>query len=894
MKEHIKLLVLCFFGVISARLSFWDILNVQKTKIGDTELVANTEGPLNLTRGYIYHQQGFMHNKRFFSPEIQTSYSVHLEFAPIDVEGLDDSDESSEVYVCTRTPVKDWAYMHSSSSHTKFKSNKGKLDYLTQYHRQLIKMFPSATGVLSIEAGRANSLLRFLRAEHVRAHALHILAALLLLSEGADVPIECAQNKIVLKQSIGPPVFSLSIKVPVYDLQKNCTKVVSQYEAVDAVQFFKANRKLRSCDPSTLEELATGSFLNSPQFLIQAYIFDFIESVQDGARFISIVHELITDLLCAKKTQGAPPQELECLERLFKKLFSSCVARKDKTCAISALEELQRALETTKKFPFLNECQMPVYKKVPIYIRKTRSFETGDLNSFSNCAEMSLYSLFCCLAYNPSTSMYCLDAMPGASPDLQWFFSAYKTPLETTPLEVQIAWNRVVSDLPCKRIVYVHRQNEIRWGLLNFLMVVVHVAGLPVSEKNTISAFIEEVNTKQRISNATIEEIKKYTKKTLADLSLNKNVEVSFRSLAKATDACSNKADLSGEIHIKHTYKKTVRGIVLDLRFRHSSAKFLHISEMHPESELRCFADAAGVYRKKANTHFGVLLAHYINQTILSLQPSSEKSQKSLLKAVQSAQKDASINRLFMLQKIDSQDFKEALVEYCTLFFRTHAEKRPPNHPITQLVSNILGSVSLANEDTLHTFLAAPVFAGDFCVPQTYPNIKLSEKRKAQIFKAGETFSKVVMHKEYAALAGMAEEFMQKYATVVGTPMRLSDLLNMEFTMEQLFGWLFRDNREDCAHKAAAALQGESREEDRRALNILWLAFACSKKAHSLGLVQNLYDAVASDPENTDSSAVRPYCDCWGDVPETLERYKEALSKRHGENQFQSVLRLFK
>ncbi|KAI5160804.1 hypothetical protein NEAUS03_1341 [Nematocida ausubeli] len=53
----------------------------------------------------------------------------------------------------------------------------------------MIKMFPSAAGSLSIEYGRSDAFTEFLRAEPTRKHAVQILAALLLLSEGIDISI---------------------------------------------------------------------------------------------------------------------------------------------------------------------------------------------------------------------------------------------------------------------------------------------------------------------------------------------------------------------------------------------------------------------------------------------------------------------------------------------------------------------------------------------------------------------------------------------------------------------------------------------------------------------------------------------------------------------------------
>ncbi|KAI5134671.1 hypothetical protein NEAUS06_1230, partial [Nematocida ausubeli] len=58
---------------VLAKLAVEDIKTVHETLVGEKQdVVINPRGPLNLLRGYIGNQNGYMYNKRFFSSEIDT------------------------------------------------------------------------------------------------------------------------------------------------------------------------------------------------------------------------------------------------------------------------------------------------------------------------------------------------------------------------------------------------------------------------------------------------------------------------------------------------------------------------------------------------------------------------------------------------------------------------------------------------------------------------------------------------------------------------------------------------------------------------------------------------------------------------------------------------------
>ncbi|KAI5131818.1 hypothetical protein NEPAR03_2542, partial [Nematocida parisii] len=71
----IKLLVMMY--TVCARLELSDIKTVLESPLNiDKNTIINHNGPLNPLRTYIMHKSSYMYNKRMFSQEINTDYSL--------------------------------------------------------------------------------------------------------------------------------------------------------------------------------------------------------------------------------------------------------------------------------------------------------------------------------------------------------------------------------------------------------------------------------------------------------------------------------------------------------------------------------------------------------------------------------------------------------------------------------------------------------------------------------------------------------------------------------------------------------------------------------------------------------------------------------------------------
>ncbi|KAI5138593.1 hypothetical protein NEAUS05_2423, partial [Nematocida ausubeli] len=491
MKHRIIMHLLVMHGIF-ARLSIENIMKIHELQIdGASGLTINPDGPLTPLRGYIGYRNGYVYNKRFFSAEIETSYSMAKK--KVLREGMVD-------YEFTRKPVDDGVYKDLAE-----KSPTGK--YLSTYHSMLIKMFPSADGNFSIEAGRPNALTNFLRAEHVRKDTKYIFAALLLLSEGIDVKIAVdptgEKNRLVIKSKKCAEKVFVDVEMHMAGIDpftKEHKKDIYQSEVTGIVNFFlqcRVNPLLKRggefAEPASIEEFESGKFLNSIGFLIQTYIYEFIDTVQAYKEFVHAVHELLVDQMT---TEGSSGKKKGKKDRIFDRFFLQKDSNGAEMKYIKPFYEHAKIMDKDMTFPFCDSSQLPVYTKIPRYKLDKTGFEEEESLSYSDCVESALLGLFCCLAYNPEKREYQTSHMGDKiSDELRDFFKSYPAPVEVVDHEMHKQWSRVVSCLKNDKIDYKHPKNELLSGAANIFLAIAGITG----QEDDILDLVESIENACRL-----------------------------------------------------------------------------------------------------------------------------------------------------------------------------------------------------------------------------------------------------------------------------------------------------------------------------------------------------------------------------------------------------------
>ncbi|KAI5182681.1 hypothetical protein NEIRO03_0332 [Nematocida sp. AWRm78] len=468
-------LLLLMMRAVHARLELCDIKTIEESSfvVGRVNLLINPDGPLNPLRGYLFHKGGIVYNKRFFSSAIDTDYSM---------KKSDISTESTHIYTYTRNPENDKTYRENNTiRRLEYGST-----YLSMLYKQMIYMFPCANNTISIEPCRNDSFTRFLRVNNNGLESMYLLAALLLLSEGIYIPIEIENSiegneRILLKDWTNTIVFfDLPLRLESIMIDKT-KKMVYQKETEEILRYFQNLfiepflSEVKKCEePNTLGEFNKGYFLDSPKFLIQSYIFEYIDTIEQYRLFIAAVQILLTD-------SGLYPEKTEEQKELIKKTVNYCfieggVYKNNLNSYAADILSLKIQIDNEAILPFTCPEMVPSYTHVPEYDYIVL-FLTGlikdDLYQYSDHVETMLLNLFTCLTYNPETNLCSAENMSGASTALIEFFNKYSVPTESASQTKHRDWCKVVSRLNNPNIRYVREsRTELCSGLENILYVI--------------------------------------------------------------------------------------------------------------------------------------------------------------------------------------------------------------------------------------------------------------------------------------------------------------------------------------------------------------------------------------------------------------------------------------
>ncbi|KAI5162704.1 hypothetical protein NEAUS04_1103 [Nematocida ausubeli] len=683
---------------IFARVSVEDIKTVSETLHGKKQdVIINPAGPLNLLRGYIGQRNGYMHNKRFYSPEIDINYSMKEKVA---------SSADEQEYDFTRIPVNDEFYKDLDTS-----SASGK--YLSAYYTQLIKMFPSADGNLSIEAGRPNALTNFLRADHVKEDAKYILASLLLLSEGIDIKIAVdhagKKNKLIIKSKTckEKEFVNVEMHMPGIDpVTKEYKEDIYQSETTGIIKFYmqcRDNLLLKKggefAMPTTKEEFESGKFLNNPGFLIQTYIYEFIDTVESYIDFVNAVHELLVDQITEKSNPDNDTKKKGKKDRIFNDFFLPKDAHGESIKYIASFCDLIQTTNADAKFPFYNSSQLPQYTRVPRCKLDKSGFEENQALYYSNCVEATLLGIFCCLAYNPDTGKYQTSHMgEEISKECREFFKKYSMPTETTDFEMHRDWSKVVACLNNDEIDYKQERNELRSGIANIFLAISEITGQKADILELVQ-YIESACKTRKLDSDEKDYIENKIQSIIRSLSQNDDVVVNCKKMRLEVRS-NGKPDLFSEISICYTSDDAENGISLDVEKGHASLTLLKLSQSNSEDIQNSYEGVGNVYSDMKG-YTGWIVAHYIEMELNALRLSAYEVSSNFEEKVTEIIKNGSENicKIFLLGKLIDIKHKAHIMESFLIY--TIENDVGKENPLTRWTSNILGSVSLNDPATL-------------------------------------------------------------------------------------------------------------------------------------------------------------------------------------------------
>ncbi|KAI5136073.1 hypothetical protein NEAUS05_1597, partial [Nematocida ausubeli] len=559
-------------------------------------------------------------------------------------------------------------------------------------------------------------------------------AMLLLFSEGVNIPIKVNNTVLEVYETDKKDqiYFEVPMVIPWLDPVINKTNDYQQKKVKQLISFFQknaTNQKVLSMmeDKCSQEEVAAGKFLNSPKFLIQSYIFGFIDTAERAKEFIQTVHSMMEKY--APKTE-TPSKGDSVYDRLFKPAGTEA-----EVDCMALMKKTQEILNTYRVFPFIDSTQIPAYTSVPRYNRKLGIFSANHLEDYSNCVESMILSLFCCLAYDPSDFTYKTDHMGSVSPSLKEFFSPENQPFDTTKANFQKKWCKVVADLKEPNISYCNDRNELDCGIINMLMVIAEIVNISKEEKDKILGFSERLKEKQgSLENSLSKDIQEYTKMLLKRLSKTENVEIQFSKL-KSNMGTSGRYDISGRIDILFEQDGIKNTIVLGISTGHSTIDMEPTVMDFEDDRMEKVSEIAGICKDRTK-FVENLFAAYLAYEIRNISP-PEENEEFMKEQVRTTieNKFADINRLLLIKKISNFNYKKNLVS-CSIIY-TMDQDLSPDDPLIRFTSNIIGSTELGNFHIQMQILPSVVFADlQTNSKLSYPNIKLSEHSYTRVVEA--------------------------------------------------------------------------------------------------------------------------------------------------------------
>ncbi|KAI5131123.1 hypothetical protein NEPAR04_1459 [Nematocida parisii] len=313
------------------------------------EVHIHVGGPLNPARTHIYERMGILLYKMYLSAEVKREHN----------EIFNNPGWAGDT-IMKQLKCKHYAVIPNPLYTSK------QLEYMQEYYSILFLMFHEGEEYRSEFKNKTNIFCRFLSsintAQNKADHTL--LASLLLLAEGLDIPLKFLKNNQHMhlalqknqsndfhfnfcRKEVGTSIAEV-IEADASIIEENAvyfkTDEAHEMCAYDIVNFFIKHssnsviEELGYVEPKTYEEYKTRNFINSPGFLIQKYVHYYLNSIEEIKEFIKTVHDLLCEYLPDKETQ-----EMTSTENTAKIIFDRCFIssyNKNSTWEGIPLEEL--------------------------------------------------------------------------------------------------------------------------------------------------------------------------------------------------------------------------------------------------------------------------------------------------------------------------------------------------------------------------------------------------------------------------------------------------------------------------------------------------------------------------------------------------------------------------
>ncbi|OAG33107.1 hypothetical protein NEIG_02355 [Nematocida sp. ERTm5] len=307
------------------------------------EVKIHVGGPLNLTRGCIYEYVDILLYKMRIFAEVKRGHNEIFK-----------SPGWSGDTIIKQSKCKNYVMVPNPLYTSK------QLEYMQEYYDILFLMFHEGVNYKYAFERKTNRFCKFLRSvDRVHTKADHtLLASLFLLAEGLNIPLKFLKNNeymhLALQKNQSNDFHFNFYREEIDASSAKGSRVYLKTDepdemcAYDIVNFFIKHtsnpviEKAGYVEPKTYEEYKTRKFINSPGFLIQNYVYYYLNSIKKMKEFIKTVHDLLCEYLPDKEKQ-----EMTSIEKTATRIFNRCFIssyNKNSTWEGVSLEELSESI----------------------------------------------------------------------------------------------------------------------------------------------------------------------------------------------------------------------------------------------------------------------------------------------------------------------------------------------------------------------------------------------------------------------------------------------------------------------------------------------------------------------------------------------------------------------
>ncbi|KAH9387141.1 uncharacterized protein NEMAJ01_2037 [Nematocida major] len=742
---------------------------------------------------------GHAYKMRAYSCKVNTSFSLVPDSKP---------NNYLHEHIYTREPEKD-------GLHSRVVARKG--GYSMKFHRALLQMFGlrKSSGpeydCLTVECARPGSFIQLLREGcKTQKEAHYVLAALLLLCEGVDVPIELAEDRVTIRKRKGSNHLLVDARIGGAALDG----VEGQLsEACQVIDFFMQYRDTYKM-PSTYEEFQSGNFLESPQLLILTYVGEYVKNAEELMSVMECIFKLVEGMEMAKS--------MEDPDSVVSRLFVPASRLPEAQAYLAPFLEIfpaLAALEHLEEFKsFQNEVRMAVQKKDAPDEEKEYFDDRG-----TNCRFIGECLLLLFLVFDSENHAYSLEGLLSGAENTK---EVEKTRAFLD--ELQACIEKKCSSLGFLNVTQQQRYRDL-WlkmntqfkealgnaapTFLNKMRVLAQMAGRPHAVVDELAAHQTAMDA-ERSTELTPEAIQS-VRALLRSISVEKRVKVAIQKQSKGSEP-------EGYLlTVKYAKICTCIKQALDLSFRENgSSKISILLPFFSASES--LQNELGVAPAKYRQHkrfSSFVLAECMHQMAIgaAAQSFSEITTKELREAARKAVEHSADwpNRVLLALPVAGKDIRKELVSALVLYAEQNKIALTPEHPISRLVANVIGSIDLGGMTAQYTILGVPVVTGT--LHKLCPTVQLSDKLHQEIwsFQKFANYDGLYPIEEADALTHKSiMQYFWEYAVKAGEPLYMCEML--KDTAERPFccTWLSAANPREVLEEIFVLLRSEHTGED--------------------------------------------------------------------------------